>query len=315
MNSIHFISTGKYVPEKVVTNEDLSKIVETDDEWIVSRTGISRRHINEDLTNGQMAAKAAKDALDKSGIDPNELCCLVLATFSPDNFSPATACEVHGILDLPEHVVAFDINDACPGYLMALLVARGLLLQNPGKKALVVASEFCSDFTDWTDRSTCVLFGDGAGASVISLDNPTELYFTGGTRMNLDAIRVNTSPRAGDDFRVIRMQGNEVFRFAVSAMRQAIEDLLEQAGLQKEDVDHYVCHQANFRIIKHVYEKMKIDPKKFFLNMNEYGNTSAASSAIALSELNESGKLKRGDKVLMVAFGAGLVWEGLLFEW
>ncbi len=315
MNSIRFISTGKYIPEKVLTNDDLAKIVDTSDEWIVTRTGIKRRHINETLSNGQMAARAAQVALDKSGIDPEELCCLVLATFSPDNFSPATACEVHGLLDLPEHVVAFDVNDACPGYLMGLYVARGILLQNPGRKALVIASEWTSDFTDWTDRSTCVLFGDGAGASVISLDNPTEIYFTGGTRMNLEAIRVQSSPRAGDDFRVIRMQGSEVFRFATGAMRQVIEDLTAQAGISKDDVDHYVCHQANYRIIKHVYEKMDIDPDKFFLDMDEYGNTSAASCAIALAEMDEQGLIERGDKVLMAAFGAGLVWEGMLFEW
>ncbi len=315
MNSLHFISTGKYIPEKVLTNDDLAKIVDTSDEWISSRTGIKRRHINEELTNGQMAAKAAQEALDNGNIDPNDLCCLIVATFSPDNFSPATACETHAVLGLPEHVVSFDVNDACPGFLVALYVARGILLQNLGKKALVVASEFASDFTDWTDRSTCVLFGDGAGAAVVSLDNPTDIYFTGGTKEGLDAILVQSSPRAGDDFRVIRMKGNEVFRFAVNAMQQTIETLLEQSGLNIDDIDHFVCHQANLRIIKHVYTKMKIDPDKVFIDLDEYGNTSAASTAIAIAEMNEQGLLKRGDKVLMAAFGAGLVWKGILFEW
>ncbi len=315
MKSFHILATGKYIPEKVLTNDDLSKIVQTSDDWIVSRTGIRRRHILEGKTNGQMAAAAAKVALDNSGIDPNDLCCLIVATFSIDTFSPAVACEVHGILDLPEHVLAFDVNDACPGFLMALHVARGLVAQYPGKKALVVASEFCSDFIDWTDRSTCVLFGDGAAAVVLSLEGDSPIYFTGGTKMNLDAITIHSNPRAGEDFHKIRMRGKEVFRFAVWAMQRLIEDLLDQSGLSKDDIDHFVCHQANFRIIKHVYEKMDLDPSKFFLNMDEYGNTSAASTAIALAELNESGKLKRGDKVLMAAFGAGLVWEGILFEW
>ena len=315
MDSLHFIATGKYVPPKVVTNDDLSKIVDTNHEWIVSRTGIEERRINEELTNSEMAARAGAEALEKSGVDPNDLYCLILATYTPDTFSPASACKTHELLGLPEHVVSFDLNDACPGFLMALHVARGLLMQNPGKKALVIASEWNSDFTDWTDRQTCVLFGDGAGAAVIDLENDTPIYFTGGTKRGYEAIQVSSTPRAGADHHVVRMNGKEVFRFAVGAMREAIEDLLAQSGLALDDVDHFICHQANLRILRHVQEKMGIPEEKFFLNVQRYGNTSAASSAMALAEANEMGLLKRGDKVLMVCFGAGLVWEGILFEW
>ncbi len=312
---MHFMGTGLYIPPKVVTNDDLSKIVDTSDEWIYPRTGIKRRHINEGLTNSEMAARACKQALENSHVNPDELCCLIMATFSPDTFSPANACTVLHMLDLPEHILSFDINGACAGFLMALTVARGILAQCPGKKALVVASEFCSDFTDWTDRSTCVLFGDGAAAAVISLDNFSPFYFTGGTGKGDEAIQVKASPRAGDDFHVIRMTGSKVFRFAVTVLQQAITELLGRAGLTADDVDHIICHQANFRIIKHVYEKMGIDPAKFYINIEEYGNTSGASSAIALAEMNEKGLLKRGDKIMMICFGAGLVYEGILFEW
>lgn len=315
MNSIHFISTGKYVPPKVVTNDDLSKIVDTNHEWIVTRTGIEERRINEELSNSEMAARAGAEALEKSGIDPNDLYCLILATYTPDTFSPASACKTHELLGLPEHVVSFDLNDACPGFLMALHVARGLLLQNPGKKALVIASEWNSDFVDWTDRQTCVLFGDGAGAAVIDLENDSPIYFTGGTKRGYESIQVKSSPRAGADHHVVRMNGKEVFRFAVGAMREAIEDLLAQSGLELDDIDHFICHQANLRILRHVQEKMGIPEEKFFLNVQRYGNTSAASSAMALAEANEKGLLKRGDKVLLVCFGAGLVWEGILLEW
>lgn len=315
MNALHIISTGKYLPDKVVTNEDLSKIVETNNEWIVSRTGIEERRISEDKNCGEMAAEACKQALANGNIDPNDLCCLILATFSPDTFSPAVSCAVHDILDLPEHVISFDVNGACPGFLVGLLVARGVLLQNPGKKALVVASEWSSDFTDWTDRGTCVLFGDGAGAAVVDLSSDAPIYFTGGTRKGIEAIQVKTSPRAGADHHVIRMDGQAVFKFAVKAMRDAINDLLDQSGLTLDDIDHFICHQANLRIIKYVYEKMGIDPSKFFLNVQKYGNTSAASSAIATAEANEQGILKRGDKIIFVCFGAGLVYEGMLLEW
>ena len=315
MESLHIIATGKYVPEKVVTNDDLAKIVETDNEWIVSRTGIEERRINETLTNAEMGARAGAIALERSGIDPNDLYCLVFATYTPDTFSPATACKTHELLGLPEHVVSFDLNDACPGFLMGLHVARGLLMQNPGKKALVIASEWNSDFTDWTDRQTCVLFGDGAGAAVVDLESEAPIYFTGGTKRGFEAIQVSTTPRAGADHHVIRMNGKDVFRFAVKAMQDAIEDLLAQSGLALDDIDHFICHQANLRILRHVQGKMGIPEEKFFLNVQRYGNTSAASSAIALAEANEQGRLKRGDKIIFVCFGAGLVWEGILLEW
>lgn len=315
MNSLYFESTGLYIPPKVVSNDDLSQIVQTSDEWIFPRTGIHNRHINEELTNAQMAAKAGQSAMERGGINPDDLCCVIMATFSPDTFSPANACAVHDIMGLPEHVLAFDVNAACPAFLVSLHIARGLLMQHPNKKALVIASEFASDYTDWTDRGTCVLFGDGAGAAVVSLREDGEIYFTGGTRKGIEAIQVSANPKSGDDFRVIRMNGKDVFRFAVTAVPDAIENLLGQSGLALEDIDHFIFHQANMRIIKHVYQKMGIPKEKCYTNIEEYGNTSAASSAIATAEMDAKGILKRGDKVIMVCFGAGLVYEGILLEW
>ena len=315
MNSLYIESTGKYIPPKIVTNDDLSKIVDTSDDWIYPRTGIKRRHVNEELTCSEMGARAAREALENGGTDPDDLCCLILATASPDTFEPANACAVHGMLGLPEHVLSFDVFAACPGFTVSLNVARGMLLQNPGKKALVVASENSSSYIDWTDRSTCVLFGDGAGAAVVSLQDDGETYFEDGTCDGFDAIQVSADPAAGDDFRVMRMKGQEVFRFAVRTIPEVVTRLLDRAGLGLDDIDHFVFHQANMRIIRNVCKKMGIPEDKCFCNIEEYGNTSAASSAIVLAEMNEQGLLERGDKVLVVCFGAGLTYEGILFDW
>ena len=315
MNALHIESTGRYIPPKVLTNDDLSRMVDTSDEWIYPRTGIRRRHINEDLTCSQMAARAASRALERGGTDPRDLCCLVLATDTPDMFAPADACAVHAELGLPESVLAFDVSAACPGFTVALHVARGLLMQNPGRKALVVASENMSSYLDWTDRSTCVLFGDGAGAAVVSLSEEGETYFEGGTREGIEALKISADPADGPDFRVTRMKGQEVFRFAVRVLPETIERLLADAGLELGDIDHFIFHQANMRIIRNVCHKMGIPEEKCYCDIEEYGNTSAASSAIVLSEMDERGLLERGDTVVMVCFGAGLSYEGILFDW
>ena len=291
MGSIRFEGTGCYLPPKVLTNDDLAQMVDTSDEWIAARTGIKARRINEGLSNAEMAARACRRALSRSGIDPGDLCCLVLSTSTPDTLLPATACEVHHLLGLPEQVIAFDLNAACPGFLVALTVARGMMLQHPDKKALVVASEFYSDLLDWTDRSTCVLFGDGAGAAVLSLAKG-DFFVTGGTREGAEALYAKASPRDGGDFHVVKMKGQQVFKFAVRALQDAIA-----------------------RIIRHVCDRLCIDPAKVFMNIRDLGNTSSASSAICLAQMDEQGLLRRGESVLMVCFGAGLAWEGLLFEW
>ncbi|MDY2625836.1 MAG: ketoacyl-ACP synthase III [Coriobacteriales bacterium] len=314
MSSIRFEGTGCYLPPKVLTNDDLAQMVDTSDEWIFERTGIKTRRINEGLSNAEMATRACERALCRSGVDPGDLCCLVLSTSTPDTLLPATACEVHHLMGLPEQVIAFDLNAACPGFLVALTVARGMMLQHPDKKALVVASEFYSDLLDWTDRSTCVLFGDGAGAAVLGLVEG-RCFFTGGTREGAEALYAKASPRDGGDYHVVKMKGQQVFRFAVRALQDAIADLLGQSGLALGDIDHFVFHQANARIIKHVCDRLSIDPGKVFMNVRDLGNTSSASSAICLAQMDEQGLLKRGDTVLMVCFGAGLAWEGLLFEW
>lgn len=315
MNSLCIESTGKYIPPKVLTNDDLSRMVDTSDDWIYPRTGIRHRHINEDLTCSQMAARAVSEALESAGTDPADLCCLILATDTPDTFTPANACTVIAELGLPENVLGFDVSAACPGFTVALNVARGLLMQSPGKKAVVVASENMSSYLDWTDRSTCVLFGDGAGAVVVSLRDDGITYFEGGTREGIEAIQISADPASGPDFRVTRMKGQEVFRFAVRVLPVAINRLLDDAGLALEDIDHFIFHQANMRIIRNVCNKMGIPEEKCYCNIEEYGNTSAASSAIVLAEMDEKGMLERGEKVMMVCFGAGLTYEGVLLEW
>lgn len=313
MSSLHIVKMGRSVPERVVTNDDMSKLVDTSDEWITTRTGIKRRHfLAEDACSTQQAIEAAKAAFQGSGVSPEDICAVVVCTFAPDNFTPAESTEVHGALGLSKDAICFDMNGACAGFIYGLHVAKGLLLQQPGKYALVVASEQLSKVVDFSDRSTCVLFGDGGAAAVVGLSEDGEDWFCGGTQPNAEAIScpAHEGPHPG-----IHMNGQEVFRFACGAIGQSIRSLLEQSGLALKDINHVVCHQANARIIQHVEKHMDAAPGLFFKNVDEYGNTSAASIPLALSEMVDSGYLKRGDKVIMVGFGAGLVRGGMLLEW
>lgn len=309
---IHVVATGHYAPSKVVTNDDLSKIVETNDEWIKQRTGIERRHFVDGEGNADLAVKAAEMALSNCDIDINEIGALVVATFSGDTFVPSVACMVQKRLGLPEEMPSFDVNAACSGFLYALQVARGLLLQTEKKYALVIGSEVISKVLDMEDRGTCILFGDGAGAAIIELSEERKYYSVLGARGDDKVIVV---PSAEDAKRKVSMEGNNVFRFAVSTVPKCITDILEKSGVDKDDIDYYVCHQANKRIIESVASKLDLPMEKFYMNMQEYGNTSAASVAIALSEMNEKGMLKSGMKIITVGFGAGLTWAGAYLEW
>ena len=311
MKGLKIVSTGRALPAKVVTNDDMSKLVETSDEWIATRTGIRTRHFCAGETQADLAEQAARRALERGKVDVGDLCACIVATVTPDCSAPTSACLLQQRLDLPEDIPCFDMNVGCTGFIYALQVARGFLLQSGRPYALVIGAEALSHITDFTDRGTCVLFGDGAGAAVVTLaDSPYAC--TLGARGDAEAIFIEGP---GPERPYIHMDGQKVFRFAVEAVPHCIHVLLEETGLGLEDIDWFVPHQANKRIIDHVAKKLKVPNEKFYQNMMRYGNTSAASIPIALDEMAEQGLLEKGQKVLCVGFGAGLTWGGALLEW
>lgn len=309
MKGIEIVSTGAAWPEKVVTNDDLSQIMDTSDEWIYTRTGIKSRHVCKEETCGSLAIEAAKMALDRAGASGEEIGLILCATITPDYLFPSTACMVQKALELPEEVMAFDLSAACTGFLYALTTARALLADMDKKYALVIGCEQMSKILDYSDRGTSILFGDGAGAAVVKLsENPffQKCY----TRGNKEVLYCEGP---GNKEARLHMSGSEVFRFAVTAMEQAMEDCLVKAELTMEDIDAVICHQANGRIIRHVQKKYKGHEDKFFVNIETFGNTSAASAAIALHEAMDKGCVKKGSRILMVAFGAGLGYSSAIF--
>lgn len=300
-----FLPTGSFVPPRRMTNQDFEKIVDTSDQWIVERTGIHARHVAEEETTLTMAMAAAKQAME--GVDPSAICLVLVATFTPDQATPSVASQLQQALGLPEEVLAYDINAACSGFLFALLTAERLLEAMPGKCALLVGAEKVSGRLDYTDRGTCILFGDGAGAAVVQADGrPTWADY--GNRSNGSAIYT-------DEKGLLRMEGRQVYQFAVRTVTQSIRNVLEKAGLEPGQLDHVVCHQANHRIIEAVARHLGAPMELFFENLGEYGNTSAASIPLALDEMHRNGMLKSGQRVLLEGFGSGLSWGSYLFEW
>ncbi len=297
---------------KVVTNDDLSKVVETNDEWISTRTGIKeRRFCTEDESAYTLANTAAMKAIEASGVDKKDIACVVCGTVSARYITPSLACIVQKELGLPEDIPVLDVNAACSGFIYGLEVARGLLNGNDGKYGLVIGCEELSRLMDMTDRSTCVLFGDGAGAAVIKLSDEsvyeTVLGARGGYEITVDG--------AGPEVSHIKMDGKAVFKFAVDAIPKCLNTLQEKSGISLNEVDQIICHQANARILDHCVKKLKADPEKFYKNMDRYGNTSAASVPMALDELVKDGKVKAGDTLMMVGFGGGLTWAGVLLKY
>lgn len=312
MTGIEIVGTGRCVPSRLVTNDDLSRFVETSDEWIRTRTGIAQRYFcAEGESNAQLAAGAARAALERAGISAEEIGLCVAATFTADHAMPSLACEVHEALSLPESAPAFDVNAACTGFITALETARSLLAGGSlkGTYALVIGSEAISRVLDMTDRNTCVLFGDGAGAAVIRLSDKHAYHCVMGARGDASLLHAGG---AGCDERFVHMEGKAVFRFASETVPKCVMQVLDSAGLTMEDIDYVVCHQANGRIIDHVMKKLNAPAEKFYKNMQSYANTSAASIAIALDEMNEKGLLKPGTRIVCVGFGAGLTWGGTL---
>ena len=313
MSAPHILATGRCLPERVVTNEELNQRVDTSDEWVFSRTGIHQRHFCEEETGLDLAVSAARQAMDRAGATAADLGVCLVATFTPDHASPSTACLLQRELGLEEDTVCFDLNAACAGFLYGLKTAHALLSDTPRPCALVVGAEVISRVMDHTDRGTCVLFGDGAGAAVVRRDASRRWHAVFGTRGDPDSIRVQGP---GPLPSAIHMDGRAVFRFAVEVVEQSICQLLEREGLVSiNDLDLVVCHQANARIIDFVAKRLGAREGLFFKNMDRYGNTSAASIPIALDELVQAGALRPGMRVLMVGFGGGLTWAGALLEW
>ena len=308
MRGLKILGTASYTPKNRVYNKEFEKSIETSDEWISSRTGIKSRYFaNEEESNLYMASEVAHKLVESNNKD--DIMGVIVATFTADNNTPSIASIVQKNVGLRNNIFTFDINAACSGFIYGLYIAKGLLLQNPSKKILLIASEKISSFLNFEDRNTCILFGDGAGGVLLELQDE-----------NIDKFIFET---IGDDETIvcpshggkINMNGKEVFSFAINSIIKGIINILDETNLTIDDIDHFVCHQANYRIISHVYKKMKIDSKKFYINLDEYGNTSSASIPIVLNEMNQKSLLNKGDKIILVGFGAGLTWGSSLIRW
>lgn len=301
------IGTGSYLPQKIIDNEYLSSIVETNDEWITTRTGIKERRMAADETTSYMAAQAAREALKDGGVKAEDIDLIILATMSPDSMLPNSACEVQRLIEA-DKAVCMDVNGACTGFLFALSTAHGYIKAGIYNTALVIGAETVTRMLDWKDRGTCILFGDGAGAAVVK-----------GSDKGIVDLVLHSDGSRGQVLtckdKYIEMNGQEVFRFAVKSVPQCIEELFQKTGTKSDDIDCFILHQANIRIIKSVAQRVGADIEKFPCNLTKYGNTSAASVPILLDELNKAGKLKTGDKLVLSGFGGGLTWGAALVEW
>lgn len=315
------IGTGSAVPEQIVTNEDLSKIVETSDEWISSRSGIKERRLAKEETTTNLAILAGKRALENAGIASEEIEVIIVATCTPDYFFPNTACQVQEAIGA-KHAVAFDLSAACSGFLFALSTAQAYIKGGIYQKALIIGAETMSKMIDWSDRSTCVLFGDGAGAAVVSAEETGVLELvqkSDGTGKGVLSCKAretrNLLNHESETKEYLYMEGQPVFKFAVKTVPECVEEVLKKAEVKKEEIRYYILHQANSRIIQSVAKRLKEPEEKFPMNLSLYGNTSAASIPILLDEMNRNGLLNRGDKLVLSGFGAGLTWGAVLLEW
>lgn len=325
INHIGILGTGAYLPETVLTNEDLEKIVDTDSTWIMERTGIRERRIagaDEDIVT--MGTAAARQALAAAGLDAGRLSYIILATNSPNYLYPAAAIRVQDALGLNGVLGAFDLQAGCCGFNYALYVAERLVAAE-GKYALVIGSDTNSRFTDWTDRSTCVLFGDGAGAVVVGpaqqgriltsfIASSLNMKLSCETEFNAE-VSPFLPPQTHSPRHFLRMDGPEIFKFAVGAVKEAIRRIMETAQINRDDLDFLILHQANWRILDAGARFAKVPMDKVFVNVDRYGNTSAASVPIALHEALAEGKIKPGDRVVLISFGAGATWGATLLEW
>ena len=320
---IKIIGTGSFVPEHVVTNDDLAAIVDTSDEWIRTRTGIRERRISEGEGTSRMAAEAAKRALENAGIKAEELDMILLGTSTPDCCFPSGACEVQAEIGAV-NAAAYDLSAACSGFTFALHTAYSFLAAGLYRTILVIGADCLSKIVDWSDRSTCVLFGDGAGAAVVRAEEGDGGRFhmlmgsdgQGGpvlacTSRTVGNFLTGTKPQLG----YMTMDGQEVFKFAVKKVPEIIEQVTEEAGVSLEDVRWFILHQANYRISESIAKRLKVSMDRIPMNIESYGNTSAATVPVLLDEMNRQGKLKKGDLLVLACFGGGLTWGATLFTW
>ena len=316
--TIKIIGTGSAVPEQVVTNDDLAKIVDTNDEWIRTRTGIEERRI---ASAGSGTSHMAAEALAQAGISAKDLDIIILATSTPDCCFPSGACEVQAAIGA-DRAVAFDISAACSGFIFALHTVHSFFKAGIYQTGLVIGADTLSKIIDWQDRSTCVLFGDGAGAAVVRAEENGTLHMTMGsdgskasalacTARTTDSFLTGKKPELG----YMTMDGQEVFRFAVKTVPEAIRTVLSEGGTHIDEIKYFVLHQANYRIFESIAKRLKISMEKFPTNLERFGNTSGATIPILLDEMNREGKLERGDKIVLAGFGAGLTWGATLLEW
>ena len=319
-------AVGSYLPEKVMSNADLEKLVDTNDEWIVSRTGIRERRIAaDDEYTSDMGAKAAKLALERADVDPTEVDLIILATITPDMPFPATACLVQEKLGA-HNAAAFDIEAACSGFVYALEIGQQFIMSRTYNTVLVIGAEKLSSIMDWEDRNTCVLFGDGAGAAVLQNRENSHGLLTAcmgadGRKASIlsqpggGCLHPATAKTVSDRLHFLRMDGKDVFKSAVNAMATAAREALGRCELEIDRIKCIIPHQANMRILKAVGDRLGASEDQVFSNLERYGNTSAASVAIALDEAVEQGKVERGDLILLLVFGAGLTWGAAIIEW
>lgn len=335
---IKIAGTGSYAPERIITNDDLAEIVDTSDEWIRTRTGIRQRHISDGIGTSGMAAEAARKALDSAGMQADEIQMILLATSTPDNHFPSGACQVQAEIGAV-HAAAYDISAACSGFIFALNTAYSFIVSGFYNNVLVIGVDCLSKVVDWKDRSTCILFGDGAGAVVVTGESETDKAVSKNNAGNFSGVPgilhmimgadgtkghvlscesrtvgnflTGTEPETGYLF----MDGQEVFKFAVKKMPEVIEQLLTESNVKLEQIKYVVLHQANYPISESIAKRLKIPMEKVPVNIERYGNTSAGSVPILLDELNRDGKLKDGDLLVMAGFGAGLTWGAALIRW
>lgn len=311
--------TGSYTPDYIMDNHEIAKLVETNDAWIRERTGIRQRHIAKTETTTYMAAQAAKRAIESAGISPEEIELVIMATLSCEVIVPCGACEVQREIGA-ENAACFDINAACSGFVTAYNMADAFFAAGQYRTALIVAAESLSHLTDWSDRNTCILFGDGAGAAVLK-NSPGKHFLSvthsdGGKGWTLtckNRLAVESGELSREHY--IDMNGQEIFKFAVRRVPELVREILQKNEVEQEEIAWYIMHQANCRILEAVAKRLEEPAMKFPMNLQRYGNTSSASIPILLDEMNRAGKFKKGEKILMAGFGAGLTWSGNILKW
>lgn len=324
-DSVGIIGLGSYLPPKILTNEDLEKMVDTSDEWITTRTGIKERRIAEDgVATSDLAVNAAGEALKNAKIKPGDVELIIVATVTPDMQFPSTACIVQRKLNAKK-AVCFDISAACAGYIYGIVIATQFIKTGKFKNGLIMGAEKLTSITDWEDRSTCVLFGDGAGACVLAKSNTKNILssYLGSSGWEADLLKMPgggslnpaTHKTVDERLHYIKMSGSEVFKHAVRVMAEAANEAITRCGLKCGDIDCIIPHQANIRILLSMAKRMGLSEDKVYFNIAKYGNMSSASSAVALHEAAKEGRLKKGDIVVLDAFGSGFTWGACVIRW